>query len=501
MKPHGCRRLQQQAARLAVGIFGMGQIGRVWGGWRQRVLARLWRGARGALVGALVGAAGGVGAAEPTKAVAAVASTASNWPRLAPAEFAACGREMRLFRGYVQVLRDADVRAQCQAGGEDVVACDAAGLNCKKGNPCTDARREAEAEKAGSDVDWYLRGNSRCEGARYPCWGESVVNGNPVTDADRQAWLAGQTDNAAMPYELAKLKPAPARLEAGQDVSRDTFGPVEAAVRTCLAKPWLAKYRAQNAANASNPANPANAASAANAAPLTKAVGSAPPVAVEAPLLPSMTGPQCQAEIVKIHREARAAVQAVPNPPAVRAVNAEMARRQKLLFATRCAAQADAAEYVAAAERLLAAGAAQAAAPAPPAGLLGAGAPGGDMPAGAAVVTPAAPVNECLRALETGLYGGFVNKCGYKVNAAYCVSNPKKGGWTDNDVFRCLSPANTQPANTQHGNAYISLAASKTEVQHTLGGDAVLWLACKDPAVPWQTRFDGARMLGTCKDR
>jgi hypothetical protein len=120
----------------------------------------------------------------------------------------------------------------------------------------------------------------------------------------------------------------------------------------------------------------------------------------------------------------------------------------------------------------------------------------GEVPVGAIVATSAAPANECLRVVETGLYGGFVNKCAYKVNVAYCVSNPKKGGWTDSDAFRCLSPANTKPS-----NAYISLSASKTEAQHTLGGDAVLWLACKDPAVPFQTRFDGGRMLGTCKDR
>jgi hypothetical protein len=120
----------------------------------------------------------------------------------------------------------------------------------------------------------------------------------------------------------------------------------------------------------------------------------------------------------------------------------------------------------------------------------------GEVPVGAIVATSAAPANECLRVVETGLYGGFINKCAYKVNVAYCVSNPKKGSWTDTDTFRCLSPINTKPS-----NVYLTLAASKTEVQHTLGGDAVAWLACKDPAVPFQVRFDAGRMLGTCKDR
>lgn len=516
---------------------------------RARLRALAWV---GLWMAGLVAAAGAAGAAEPAKTAAkavpkatankarGAGPAAAGWTRLTNAEFAACGREIRLLRGYVHMLRDVDLREQCQGGDREVETCDAPGRNCKKIKPCSDMRRQVDSDKAGTDVDWFLRGNSSCEASSYPCWGDSVVNANPETDEDRQAWLDGQTDNAAIPYELTKLKPAPVRLEAGQEPPEAAMRQVEDAVRACLAKTWLAKHRAQSktagaglqpaaagpaadaAANAANAANASNAANAANAATAVSvinankgamAVGAvaavpnpappaslpAQPAAVEVPP-PTLTGPQCQAEILKVHREARAAVQAVPNPVAVRAVNAETARRQKELFTTSCAAQPDAAEYVAAADRQLAAAAAAPAAPSaaavPPGGFLGGAGAVAEAPGGAMVVTSAAPANECLRALETGLYGGFVNKCAYKVNVAYCVSNPKKGGWTDTDAFRCLSPTNAKPS-----NLYVSVPASKSEAQHTKGGDAVLWLACKDPAVPYQVRFDGGRMLGTCKDR
>ena len=90
---------------------------------------------------------------------------------------------------------------------------------------------------------------------------------------------------------------------------------------------------------------------------------------------------------------------------------------------------------------------------------------------------PDAEAHDCIEVDTKSLYGGFKNKCSYPVSYGYCVNNPRKGVLTDSPLFSCAGMAARKPfagAQTIRANGY--------DANHTKGGDAIYYFACKQPA-------------------
>ena len=53
------------------------------------------------------------------------------------------------------------------------------------------------AESSVEDpLDWFFKGNDRCEGGDYPCFGPALYN-DPRTGEDARYWIASFEDSAA----------------------------------------------------------------------------------------------------------------------------------------------------------------------------------------------------------------------------------------------------------------------------------------------------------------
>jgi hypothetical protein len=105
------------------------------------------------------------------------------------------------------------------------------------------------------------------------------------------------------------------------------------------------------------------------------------------------------------------------------------------------------------------------------------------------------PAHECLSLIPEG-YGGFKNSCDFSVNYTYCAYHPKKGSWVDSASFNCESSQNTK---SQSG--YQTVRANGADGNHTHGAEKIFWFGCKEPAHPYQVKFDGRQLFGMCKER
>ncbi len=110
---------------------------------------------------------------------------------------------------------------------------------------------------------------------------------------------------------------------------------------------------------------------------------------------------------------------------------------------------------------------------------------------------PLAEAHNCLSLIKDGLYGGFINSCGFKVHYGYCVYKPKKGSWTDSSFFDC----ERDMAQKGYGPGGQTVGANSRDGNHTRGGQKVLWFACKDDAYPEELHFDGSKINGKCVHR
>lgn len=107
---------------------------------------------------------------------------------------------------------------------------------------------------------------------------------------------------------------------------------------------------------------------------------------------------------------------------------------------------------------------------------------------------PDAVAHDCIEVDTKSLYGGFKNKCSYPVSYGYCVNNPRKGAWTDSTIFSCAGMAAGKP--TAGGQ---SISANGYDVNHTKGGDAIYYFACKKPAYAMDlTVVIGQGIQGRC---
>lgn len=101
------------------------------------------------------------------------------------------------------------------------------------------------------------------------------------------------------------------------------------------------------------------------------------------------------------------------------------------------------------------------------------------------------PENEASHCLSLDLngpgFGGFVNKCDFKVAYSYCTFNPKKGSWAEGTTCGKSGGAGfVGPGQTSYG--------------HIKNTETVYWLACKDPAWALDTEFIlGRGIQGHCR--
>lgn len=125
----------------------------------------------------------------------------------------------------------------------------------------------------------------------------------------------------------------------------------------------------------------------------------------------------------------------------------------------------------------------------PPAGSKSGSGAGG--PAAAATPPRAAgdftPVSDCIAMGTGGLYGSFVNKCGFKVMYTYCVLSPKKGAWSE--AFTCEKQ--------QFGTDWVG--ANSTSGAHNRGGVTTYWFACRYPQLAVAKYERGRGAAGVCK--
>jgi tripartite-type tricarboxylate transporter receptor subunit TctC len=436
----------------------------------------------------------------PTPATAAplAATGAAVSVAFGPADVQVCLPQIRYLRSFVNEVWAGLERDQCTRPEDlkEIEECDfdprtRRYVNCVKRQSACDGWRKAAAEdRALSDLEWYWRGNSTCANSGFPCYGpyDLSASGSPQSPADVLAWYE---EDAKLPLPDVRRMPRAPSLRARSDMPHEMLRDAEVPVRVCVARAFVAKHAVTLAAQQ-------------RAQPGARG-GSAPTAAAETP---PMSNFQCEQTIMAVHRESRDAVQAARSAAESDVANAQMARRQRALFQGPCRRHPEAAAYLATAERILASSRAFAEAdPAATAAQSAAGAvgsagstvagsalkPGGERPRGEVIASAGEPAHACLSPLMTGLYGGFANSCGYKVNYTYCVANPKEGSWTDAAFFRCDSAENTR-----EGNGYLSIGPLKSDANHTRGGTQVHWFACKHPAVPYRHRFTGGKIMGIC---
>jgi hypothetical protein len=101
------------------------------------------------------------------------------------------------------------------------------------------------------------------------------------------------------------------------------------------------------------------------------------------------------------------------------------------------------------------------------------------------------PENEahhCLTLDKSGLFGGFINKCNFKISYSFCNYNPKKDSWAD--AHNCVGRA---------GNGDF-VGAGRTSAAHIKNTETVYWFACKDPAWSLDTEYvPGQGLAGRCR--
>ena len=89
---------------------------------------------------------------------------------------------------------------------------------------------------------------------------------------------------------------------------------------------------------------------------------------------------------------------------------------------------------------------------------------------------PENEAHECLSLDKSGLFGGIVNKCDFKVAYQFCNFNPKKDSW-----------AESHTCGKSGGADFVG--AGRTSAAHVKNTETVYWFACKDPAWPVDVEY------------
>ena len=89
---------------------------------------------------------------------------------------------------------------------------------------------------------------------------------------------------------------------------------------------------------------------------------------------------------------------------------------------------------------------------------------------------PENEAHDCLSLDKSGLFGGIVNKCNFKVAYQFCNFNPKKDSW-----------AESHTCGKSGGADFVG--AGRTSAAHVKNTETVYWFACKDPAWPVDVEY------------
>ncbi len=89
---------------------------------------------------------------------------------------------------------------------------------------------------------------------------------------------------------------------------------------------------------------------------------------------------------------------------------------------------------------------------------------------------PENEAHDCLSLDKSGLFGGIVNKCDFKVAYQFCNFNPKKDSW-----------AESHTCGKSGGADFVG--AGRTSAAHVKNTETVYWFACKDPAWPVDVEY------------
>ncbi|MEW6464712.1 MAG: hypothetical protein AB1434_02305 [Pseudomonadota bacterium] len=103
---------------------------------------------------------------------------------------------------------------------------------------------------------------------------------------------------------------------------------------------------------------------------------------------------------------------------------------------------------------------------------------------------PAMEAHECIN-LNAG--PNPVNSCNYKVNVIACVTEPRQtqNMMNNNEMFVCGGKSGGL-WNPRPGGAIYGIYPRTAGMVH--------WFACKDPAEPMEVTFDGAQLVGRCRN-
>jgi hypothetical protein len=111
---------------------------------------------------------------------------------------------------------------------------------------------------------------------------------------------------------------------------------------------------------------------------------------------------------------------------------------------------------------------------------------------GRRVHDPAAEAHDCLSVDPSGLFGAMVNNCSYKVNYTVCAFKPRDEKALDSGWLTSLNCE-------KHQFGTDSVGSNNRQTQHTKGTERLHWFACKDPAWPLETSFEGGEIVGRCR--
>jgi len=126
------------------------------------------------------------------------------YPKITPADLGACKNEIaKLHRMDISFIKN-DVATYCTGGKKRYDA-----------DNCNHSKKWLHESSTTSDVDWYMKGNGRCDASDYPCFGADLFNRDPNLEIIR---LAAEGRN-----------------------SGETLWDYAYVVDACVAKVWLAK--------------------------------------------------------------------------------------------------------------------------------------------------------------------------------------------------------------------------------------------------------------------
>lgn len=115
----------------------------------------------------------------------AIAQVAGSWPQVTRADLEACRTVISQAHKKEYDFINANIATYCTPGKGDYSA-----ESCK-------GQREWLAEtKAVDDVDWYYKGNGRCEMSDYPCFGPGLYN-DPQEGENAEYWAKHFIESAA----------------------------------------------------------------------------------------------------------------------------------------------------------------------------------------------------------------------------------------------------------------------------------------------------------------